>query len=132
MEKIVIEATPNSPKVVLDPETKIFEISGESRPENVPEFYIPILQWLDEFGQDLAIKRDSATLLEFKFQFEYFNSLSGKFILDLCKRLSKLRSDGNNLVATWYYEEDDDNMHEVGLEMSRISKLLFEYVEIKP
>ncbi len=38
---------------------------------------------------------------------------------------------GNNIVLKWHYEEDDDDMHEVGQEMSRISKLPFEYVEIK-
>ena len=35
------------------------------------------------------------------------------------------------IIGKWHYEEDDDDMHEVGQEMSRISKLPFEYVEIK-
>ena len=50
MEKIFIEATTNTPKVVLDPDKMIFEISGESRPKDASKFYIPILQWLDELG----------------------------------------------------------------------------------
>ncbi len=131
MEIKYIKATINSPEVILDPEKKIFEISGESRPKDVPKFYNPILQWLDEFGQNLTKQNDSTTLFDFNFSFEYFNSLSAKFILDICKKLSGFRSDGNNISVKWHYEEDDDDMHEVGQEMSRISKLPFEYVEIK-
>ena len=131
MEKKIIEATFNTPKIVLDPENNVFEISGESRPKDIPMFYKPILQWLDEFGQNLTEQQDDSTLFEFNLCFEYFNSLSAKFILDICKKLSGLRTDGNNINIKWHYEEDDDDMHEAGQEMSRISKLPFEYVEIK-
>lgn len=131
MEKIIVEATSNSPRVVLDPENMVFEISGESRPKDVSSFYEPILQWLDEFGRDITKQEEATPLFEFKFRFEYFNSLSAKFILDICKKLSRVRSDGNNISVQWHYEEDDDDMHEVGREMSRISKLPFEYVEVK-
>ena len=131
MEKIIIKATSNTPKIVLDHENMIFQISGESRPKDIPGFYKPILHWLDEFGQNLIKQKDSTTLYEFNFRFEYFNSLSAKFILDICKKLFRLHCDGNNISVKWHYEEDDDDMLEVGQEMSRISKLPFDYVEIK-
>jgi hypothetical protein len=131
MEKKIIEATINTPKVVLDPENNEFEISGESRPKDIPKFYKPILLWLEEFGQNLTEQQEDTSLFEFNFSFEYFNSLSAKFILDICKKLSWLRSNGNNIIVKWHYEEDDDDMYEVGQEMSRISRLPFEYVEIK-
>jgi len=131
MERIIIEATSNSPKVVLDPENMDFEISGESRPKDVSGFYKPILEWLDGFGRDITKQKENTPLFEFNFRFEYFNSLSAKFILDICKKLSRLRSDGNNIIVQWHYEEDDDDMHEVGQEMSRISRFPFEFVEIK-
>jgi hypothetical protein len=131
MEKKIIEATSNSPKVIFDPDNNIFEISGESRSKDVPAFYKPILVWIDEFGQNLTKQKNSNTLFEFNFNFEYFNSLSAKFILDICKKLSRLRYEGNNLNVKWHYEEDDDDMLEVGKEMSRIAKIPFEYVAIK-
>jgi hypothetical protein len=132
MEKINIQATTSTPKVVLDHEKMIYEISGESRPTDAPKFFLPILQWLDELGKFLKEQGESSTPFEFNFKFEYFNSLSAKYILDICKRLSRFRSEGNNINIRWHYEEDDDDMHEVGQEMSRISKILFEYIEIKP
>lgn len=131
MEKIIIEPTANTPKVILDPEEKIFEISGESRPFDVPQFYSPLLGWLDVFSKHLAEQRNPDVSYEFKFLFEYFNSLSAKYILDFCKKLSRIRSEGNDIIAKWHYEEGDDYMHETGYEMSRISKLPFEFVEIK-
>ena len=131
MEIIKIEATTNTPKVILDHERMIYEFSGESRPKDAPKFFRPILQWLDELGKKLKEQEDASKIYDFNFRFEYFNSLSAKYILDICKRLGRFRSEGNNVNIRWHYEEDDDDMHEVGQEMSRISKMHFEYVEIK-
>lgn len=131
MEKKILPATDNTPEVVLDPDNRIFQISGESRPEDKPAFYNPILQWLDEFGQHLTKQEDSDTAYEFNLNFEYFDSLSAKFILDICKNLSRLRSDGNSIYLKWHYEKDDEDMQEVGKQMSRISKLPFDFVEVK-
>ena len=131
MEKIIIEATANTPKVILDPDRMMYEISGESRPKDASKFYSPILHWLDELGKIITEQKDDTDLYEFNFRFEYFNSLSAKYILDICKKLSRHSSGGKNISVKWHYEEDDDDMHEVGQEMSRISKLTFEFVEIK-
>ena len=128
---INFEATTNTPKVILDHERMIYEISGESRPKDAPKFFQPILQWLDEFGIVLKEQKNGSKTIDFNFMFEYFNSLSAKYILDICKRLGRFRSEGNNVNIRWHYEEDDDDMHEVGQEMSRISKIDFEFVEIK-
>ena len=38
MEKVFIKATTNTPEVVLDPDKMIFEISGESRPQDASKF----------------------------------------------------------------------------------------------
>lgn len=131
MEKLIIEHTLNSPRVILDPEKNIFEFSGESRPENVRNFYIPILEWLDKFATELSGQDPSNRTMprEFSFNLEYFNSTSAKFILDIYKILSKLHSEGNSILVKWHYEEDDVDMLEVGMEMSRMAKLPFEYVK---
>ena len=49
MEKINIEAADRSPKIVCDWEKGEMIISGESYPENVTEFYGPILSSLEKF-----------------------------------------------------------------------------------
>jgi hypothetical protein len=70
--------------------------------------------------------------LDCLFNFEYFNSTSAKYILDIFKSLNALHSLGIELDIKWYYEEDDEDMLEVGEEMSRMSKLKFEYVISDP
>ena len=132
MNKLIIEQTSNSPRVILDPENKRFEISGESRPENVSEFYMPILVWFDEFDMELAKNQysDKTDQLDFNFNFEYFNSISAKFILDIFKKIGKLHSKGNDIMVKWHYEIDDEDMLEVGKEMSRLVKVPFNYVKL--
>jgi hypothetical protein len=131
MENIIIKPTSNTPKVIFDPAGKIFEISGESRPFDVPSFYQPLLNWLDDFGQELLQTKNELGPFNFKFNLEYFNSLSAKYILDLCKKLSKIHSDGYQINVMWQYEAGDDYMFESGQEMSKISKMPFIYEEIK-
>jgi len=130
MEKLVIEPTFNSPSVILDPESKQFEFSGESRPENVRKFYLPILEWLDGYAKQQSEKSKSerSSSLLVQFNFEYFNSTSAKYILDIFKALNVLNDLGMEILVKWLYEEDDEDMLEVGQEMSRMSKLEFEYI----
>jgi SAM-dependent methyltransferase len=129
MRKLIIEQKASSPKVILDPEKRIFLISGESRPPDVREFYGQILEWLEEFSSHLNKSDDKKDPVIFNFNFEYFNSSSGKLILDICKILAGLRLKGINIIVKWYYEKEDGDMLEVGKEMSRIVKFPFEYVE---
>jgi hypothetical protein len=129
MRKLIIDQTSNSPKVILDPEKKIYEISGESRPPDVREFYDQILNWMDDFSLQLAKANDKNEPVEFIFNFGYFNSSSGKLILDICKVLARMQARGMNVSIKWHYEKDDVDMMEVGHEISRIVKFPFEYVE---
>ena len=131
MEKLIIDATLNTPSIILDPEKNLFQFTGESRPENVRNFYIPVLEWLENYTSEVASqdKEHKSRAHEFHFNFEYFNSTSAKYILDLFKTLSNLHSEGINVLVYWHYEEDDEDMLEVGKEMSRMSRLTFDYIK---
>jgi len=129
MRKLTIEKTNSSPKVILDPETEIYLISGESRPPDVREFYNQILTWLQEFSLYLNGPDYNNGPIIFNFDFEYFNSSSGKLILDICKVLAGLRLQGFNIIVKWYHEKEDGDMLEVGKEMSKIVKFPFEFIE---
>jgi hypothetical protein len=132
MRKLIIDQTSYSPRVILDPENKIYEISGESRPPDVREFYDQILNWMDDFSQQL-VKADAKTEpVSFTFNFGYFNSSSGKLILDICKVLARLRARGMNVKINWHFEKDDVDMLAVGQEISRIVKFDFDFTETEP
>jgi hypothetical protein len=131
MEKLIIEATLNSPGITLDPGKNLFEFVGESRPEDVRKFYMPVLEWLEGYAGELSTrgKSNGKVVQEFHFNFEYFNSTSAKYLLDIFKTLNRIHTQGNEVCVKWHYEEDDEDMLEVGMEMSRMSKLPFEYVK---
>ena len=132
MKKLIIEQSSNSPKVILDPENRKFEISGESRPENVNELYMPILEWFDKFDMELSTEEylENKDQLEFNFNFEYFNSISAKFILDIFKKIGKLRTKDDGILVKWHYEKEDEDMLEVGKEMSRLVRFPFDYIKL--
>jgi hypothetical protein len=129
MRNLIIEATSTSPNVNFNTETKKFVISGESRPENVREFYDPILAYLDEYLVEL-ISKNIQEPLTFEFKLEYFNSSSAKYILNTLKKLSEFIGKGFKLIINWHYEEGDDDMKEVGEEMSGMLKIPFNYIEV--
>jgi hypothetical protein len=129
MRKLIIDQKSNSPKIILDPEKAIFLISGESRPPDVREFYAPVLTWLEDFTSYMTNSHEKEETLTFNFNFEYFNSSSGKLILDMCKILVGLSSKGIKVKINWQFEKDDYDMLEAGKEMSRIVRFPFEYVE---
>jgi hypothetical protein len=129
MRKLIIDKTLNSPRVLFDPESNRFEISGESRPSDVATFYLEIMKWFDDYSSYLATNQEMKDPVVFNFDFDYFNSSSAKYILDFCKLIGDVRSKGKNLAIKWHYEKDDQDMLQVGHEMSKISKTPFEYVQ---
>ena len=131
MRKLIIDQKSNSPKVIIDPEKEIFLISGESRPPDVREFYGPVISWLEDFSSYMSNSHKNEEALTFNFNFEYFNSSSGKLILDMCKILVSMSLKGLNININWHFEKDDYDMLEAGKEMSRIVKFPFEFVEDK-
>jgi hypothetical protein len=129
ISKLIIDKTNTTPQVVLDPEKKIYKISGESRPSDVREFYDQIISWLIDFRWEFTNAKDYKEPLNFSFHLAYFNSSSAKLILDICKILSSLKLNGFNVTISWCYDPDDVDMLEVGKEISNIVKVPFEYIE---
>lgn len=129
MEKLIISPTVFTPSVILDHEEHFIEIEGESRPQDVREFYYPILEWMNDFSETLLGSDDNSKPVIANFNFNYFNSGSAKCILDICKILAKLRTDNIDASARWHYVKGDDDMLEAGMEMAQIVKLPFEFIE---
>lgn len=129
ISKLIIDKTNTTPEVVLDPEKRIFKITGESRPSDVREFYDQIILWLIDFRQEFTKASDLKDPIDFSFNLEYFNSSSAKLILDICKVLASLKLGGYNVTINWCYDKEDIDMLEVGKELSSIVKVPFEYIK---
>jgi len=119
MDKFYIKGTAETPTVSFDSTGNTFEISGKSLPEDVKEFYHPIIKWLTEYCQS---PNDVTTL---KVRMEYFNTASSKMILELFELLNKLHLSGRNAAIEWYYQEDDEDMMDAGNDYADMLDLPF-------
>ena len=117
MEILNLEGTADTPKIILDKENRIFEISGRSLPEDSAEFYKPVIDWIARYAQ----QPNAAT--EFVFKLEYFNTSSSKLILDILSALEEIEG----MKIRWCYPEDDEDMEEAGKEFSELVEIPFEY-----
>lgn len=122
METIKIQGTEDTPKIILDAENEIMEISGRSLPEDVSAFYEPVLNWLNEYAE----KPNKKTI--FNFKLTYFNTASSKLLLDILMKLEEMHENGNDILIRWHYPEDDEDMEEAGEEYADIVDVPFEQV----
>jgi|DewCreStandDraft_4_1066084.scaffolds.fasta_scaffold62110_2 hypothetical protein len=126
MDSLKIASTQITPEINFDVEKKIFVISGESRPENVKDFFEPILLWIDNYFSEA----NKQTKHLFQIKLEYFNSSSAKYLLTILKKVGLFYQNGTEIIVQWYYETDDDDMKEAGEQMSEMSKMPFEIIEV--
>ena len=123
MEKYYLEATKMTPEVVLDPQNKVFSISGSSRPENPMQFYKPIFDWITEYIEN------SNDRFTFEVKMSYFNTSTSKILLDLFELFERLAEE-KDIHVIWYHESDDDEMQEAGEELLDLVELSYEIKEI--
>ena len=123
MDKLMIMPTDDSPRVVLDKESGVFEISGKSLPEDVSAFYEPVLEWLRGYSGD---PNESTA---FDIRLTYFNTASSKLILDILVILEEMVLEGKTVNINWHYPEYDEDMKEAGIEYSEMVDVPFTHIE---
>lgn len=123
MKALHIEPSEFSPKIVFDSANDQFEVEGVSRPENPMEFYQPVIDWLDAY---IESPNESTTI---NFKFDYFNTSSLKYFLIILSKFKEIEEAGKEVKINWWYDEEDDEMLEVGENLEELSELEFNYVE---
>ncbi len=124
MEVLRIEKEKKTPFIELDPSRGTLTIEGRSIPENPESFYDVVYSAMVEYY------RYPRNLTIFNFQFEYINSGSSKFILKLFRLIRKHYDSGNDCLIRWFYEEDDENILDLGEHYKNTFKLPFNFIEI--
>jgi hypothetical protein len=122
MEKIVIEPTNETPKVILDKENSVFEFSGNSLPEDVINFFHPILTWFDEYAK---APNEKTKII---FNLEYYNTSSSKMILKLLEKFRDIHRSGFDVEVHWHFMEDDEDMIEAGEDYSENIRVPFKFI----
>jgi hypothetical protein len=125
MENLILEGSAKTPSVTFNATEGKLELKGRSIPENSVEFYKPLNDWIDAYGNNPK----AATVVDIKL--EYFNTSSSKCILDLFKKLEQVNSKGTEVSINWYFEEDDEDMEEAGEDYQAIISLPFKIIEVE-
>lgn len=122
MKALRIRATIKTPEVILDAFNNVFEIKGKSITEDAESFYKEILSWLDEY----ALNPNVETIV--KIDLEYFNISSSKRILFIFYKLSDMVLSGHSVRIQWMYNEEDEDIFEVGQDYAFMVKIPFEFL----
>lgn len=125
MKSLSITSTFSTPSIKLDAETGFFLIEGRSIPEDSEIFYVPVLAWLEKYYADPA----PFTHIEVKL--EYVNSGSSKYLLEFFRIVGRNYRAGHDCLITWYYEEEDEAIQDLGEHYKTTINIPFEFRIVK-
>jgi len=117
MEVLKIPKTKYTIRVNFDPETGTLEMSGSSYPENALEFFQPIFEWLENY-----ISKVKNQLL-LNLNFDYLNTISTKCVIDVLEIMEMFYNGGGKVEVNWYCAKDNEDMLEMGREITEDIKL---------
>jgi len=125
MESIYTEKTKKTPLINLNLEGNVFQIKGPSFSEDIIEVYKPVIEWIDEAIPQLEKE------LNCELYFTVLNSASHKKIFQILIKLNSFMDDGKKINVKWYYDEDDEDIMEMGEDLIELINLPFELIAVR-
>ena len=104
MENLYIKGDESNyyiPTVDFNYETGICTISGKSYIEDTTIFYLRLLEWLDQYFDEVDRP------IEFNVKLSYYNTSSSRSILDVFDILKIYEDNGGTVSVNWYCREMD-------------------------
>lgn len=122
MEPLIIQSTFNTPNVRLNHRTNKFMIQGASLPENIRDFYNPIIEWFQHY----MANPNPETIIEL--DFNYLNTASSKMMTDILRMLDEYHTKGIAIKIHWYYDLEDAEIKEFGEDLEEFFGIPFDFV----
>jgi len=123
MKNLTLEKTPQTPQIYLQTTGELL-IKGISTPQNVQKFYQQVFDWLTEF------KNTNPKSVNLTLEIEYLNTSSSRIFVELLVLIKSFKDVGSDLSITWRYEEEDEDIYDLGEDLRLSSKTEFKYVTI--
>ncbi|MFO7655891.1 MAG: DUF1987 domain-containing protein [Bacteroidales bacterium] len=121
MKSLIMNGTDDTPAINFDIASGVFEISGRSLPEEVINFYAPVIDWIEQY----ALNPKENSLLKLKLV--YFNSASQRYLLEVLNSFEKILHTDKKVTLEWHYHEDDEEMREAGEEYQDLVNIPFTF-----
>jgi hypothetical protein len=135
MQRLFIEKTSSTPEINFSPDENIFTIIGKSAPEDVRAMYYPVIEWTKIFVDDVIEGEfenfSSENAMIVKTDLLYFNSSSAKFFFDIFSELKRLIDNNILVIVEWFYDEEDQDQKEAGMDIAEMVEMEFTYIPKK-
>ena len=113
MKKIMVDyfvkKTYNTPEIHFIPSEGLINMEGRAIPENPDGFFKDLIIHLNKYYTE----PQSLTKIDIKL--EYVNSGSAKYLMDIFRIVKRNYEKGHNCLVTWYFEDDDESIQDLGL-----------------
>lgn len=120
MENLIIEKTKQSPAVVFQSDGNLL-IKGISNINLTQKFYEPVFDWLKNF------KKLQPKQIKLILEIYYLNTSSALILVEFLKTINSFKEEGSKLNITWRYEEDDEDILDLGEDIQLTTKSEFEF-----
>ncbi len=120
---VAMEASEDTPSIILDLNKPEIVIKGPSFPEDAVVFYTPIIKWINANEDNF-----SGTLL-CEFNYSILSSASNKMVFEILLMLEKLKNKGKDVHIKWMYSGFDEDMYDEGRGLKDAMELRFDLIE---
>jgi uncharacterized Fe-S radical SAM superfamily protein PflX len=120
MENLFIQQTEETPEINFNINGQLL-IRGISIPENITSFYLPVINWIKEFGLN------TPSSISLVFEIEYINTSSTRVYMDIIKRVYSLKEKCPNTNIVWKYAEDDEDNLDLGKDLEYSAKAIMKF-----
>lgn len=117
LEQLDIEPTQTTPSIHFDASQGLLSISGVSTPENITDFYSPVISWLRDY---ICQPAENTTLA---LNFDYFNTGTSKILLEFFTILERLYDQDQPVSVLWYYPPSDIDSLEAAEDYAQLIRL---------
>ena len=129
MESLNLDPSGYTPGIRFSPAQGKFEITGISLPENVIDFYGPVLEWMDRYENDYIEEAvlDGRSEIDLVFKLDYYNSGTIRYLIAMLNKAKRFIDRGMDVSVYWYYDEDDEHLLDSGKELADLTGLPFQF-----
>jgi hypothetical protein len=97
--------------------------------------YYPVIEWIVDFVNEILDGKvksyTSGNPLRFKVDLIYLNSSSAKFLFDIFVELKRLIRHGIPVIVEWFFDEEDIDLKEGGMDIALLAGMDFIYIPKK-
>ncbi|MFO0494939.1 MAG: DUF1987 domain-containing protein [Flavobacteriia bacterium] len=125
METLIKTATASSPYLEMNSHKGQITITGRAIDYNPNEFWSTVFSWTTDY---LENTNEKTTI---NLNFEYLNTLNTKKLFVFLKLMEFMGSKKTDIQINWFYEDDDEDMHELGKDINSLLRLEMNFIPVK-